>query len=204
MTTTTAQQPVSEFVDFRDFEFSNRWFLTAIYDTGYTPQDLEIQRFVRTDPTMQSLVRQTIFNEWNRNTPILRDTDWRHYLGNARPAILLQTQSNKDGKSAVIYYNAGDTLRPGKKLAQEIANSIRAYVRDCPDGSCPWNPRPRPTPEPSPEPSPEPTPAPLVPTIEPEIDEQATEEEKQIPLLFFLIPAAGAALAMRQKVQEGR
>lgn len=183
-------------------EFSNRWFLTAVYSDAYDSNDQKLAASLRTKEELGLLTTQTIVHEWNDSTPMLRDTAWKSYIGTKRPAILLQAVSNADGRGRVVYFESGESLNNNRDLPKDIQLAINKYVEDCP--SCPL-PRPRPRPEPAPEPdqtpTPEPeTPAPIVPTVL--VDKEDGEEDEGIPLIMLLIPVAAAAFGAFGQVKK--
>lgn len=178
--------------------YSHKCYLTVVYRDGRTQDDQNLYQYLHSNQSMRHLESQTVFNQYTYQSPLISQTKWQTYLGGRSPAILLQAQSKENGRADVIFFDGGPGLER-TDLPRRIQNAINNYVRNCPD--C-FPVRPRPEPEPSPVPTPDvsPEPAPLIPTIEPEEEEGG--EGRQIPLLFFLAPAAGAALAMRSKVKE--
>lgn len=178
--------------------FSHKCYLTVVYRSGQTPDDQALYQYLHSNPSMRHLEEQTVFNQYTYQSPIISRTQWQTYLGGRSPAILLQAQSKENGRADVIFFDGGPGLEK-TNLPRRIQNAINSYIRSCPD--CFPN-RPKPKPEPSPEPLPDstPEPAPLMPTIVP--DEEPAEDRKTIPLVFFLAPALGWALALRSKVRE--
>jgi hypothetical protein len=181
-------------------ETSHKWFLTACFSskTSPTDQDLALAYALRTNPSLKTLVSQVIYTRWDNDDPLLSQSDWQGYLGDQRPAILLQTPSYRNGTSKVVYFAAGDNLNVDT-LVQEISSALSQYQAENPRGfNCPRCPAPVPQPEP-PRVTPIPTIVPEVPTVVQEPPVEDPEEESLLPYLISIVIGAGVALGKQLK-----
>lgn len=195
-------------------EYSNKWNLTVVYNSPFDAQSSELHAFLRSNPGMKGLVKDTNFNEYLADNDLIDRTLWATYIGGVRPAMLLQGRAKKNGTADVVFYANGAGLTLDKKLVDAVRNAIKDYVAHtttgtsqtwnprCPEGNCPIRIR-RPNVDIAINPpSPPPVIAPLTPTLPPAIppallpeepaEEEPAEEEGGIPvLLLVLVAAAG-------------
>jgi hypothetical protein len=201
-------------------ETSKRFYLTVVYSYPRSERCQELEAFLKTSPSMQSLISQVIFHDWDDTDRIVQTTAWKAFLGNERPALLLQAPPDGDGRSDVVYFNKGESLPVGYKLVRQLAAAIDDYKPEleqrCPGGKCPTiRPRPTPAPAPSVPSAPDVNPEePLKPTVplEPETpvvppevvvpEEEPKEEGSYIPLLLLLFPAVATGYGIYQAIQK--
>jgi|SRR3990172_931642 len=186
-----------------DYEFKNKWYLTVVYGEPSTQADTNLRQLMGTDLRWRALQSRVIFTEWEAGALWMRQSAWGYFLSTGKkPAIILQSPHRADGKAPVVFYGTADTVKFDATLFDRMSVVASRYIETYPDRAaeqCPFTPRPK-TPAPTIPAQPPATPAPLVPTPAP----ATPVEENYIPLLFFLLPFAGAALGVRAYLKEGR
>jgi hypothetical protein len=203
-----------------------KWHLTAVYFSLDTPSvaDRRLQESLRNHPGLRSLQSQVVVHEYDNSTPLIRTNEWATYLGNLRPALLLQAPHDTDGGGNVVYFASGRHLQTGDRLARSLRFALDNYRRvngytTCANDGCPCDvcdcldcndqcdcvtklgqrrvcPR-CPSPTPSPEPvSPAPAPAPIPQTV-PELPlDDSAESDYYVPLWAFAFPFLGVAAGL--------
>lgn len=161
-----------------------KWYLTVVYSGDWSETDRALKQAVDQHPVLTKLRDQVVFNEYTNDSALIKDTVWKEYLGNARPAFLLQSQHRSDGTGHVVFFGAGEVLGDIDTLVEQCTAAVKAYAERakekgqrrpwrpfiCPDGRCPTpGPQPRPNPKTPPEKDPPPPPKadPLVPDSDP-------------------------------------
>lgn len=178
-------------------ETGQKWHLTAVYSSVDAPtqRDRELASILRGD--LSHLVSQVNFVEWDNSNEFVNQSDWKDYLGTSRPALMLQTPADGDGKGRVVYFAAGPHLKTDEYLVRSIAAAVERYKTngaDCP--RCPVRPRP--------QPQPQPTPVRPIPTIVPDVDVVVNPKppERSIPIWILLLPVVAGGLALRKVLLE--
>jgi hypothetical protein len=186
-----------------------------------TDRGEELAKSLATHESLVAFTKQVVFNNWDSEEAIYKNTAWRKLVGDVFPAIVLQSASYTDGTADVVFFATGDHTPIGDELAEILSTQIMAYadVKGAgqhwgpwrPDGGCPV-PRPR-----TPEPTPPPADTPLVPTItvpdvvvkapgvDIEIGGEEEEEEPgslEIPVLAYLLIFACGAAGIYKKLQK--
>jgi hypothetical protein len=180
-------------------ETGQKWFLTAVYSDASAPtqQDRRLAAILRGD--LSHLVSQVNFVEWDASTEFVNQSDWKAYLGTNRPALILQTPADSDGKGRVVYFASGPHLKTDQYLVQSIAAAVdrfKANGADCP--RCPVRPQPV---QPPVQPPVRPIPT-IVPDIDVVVNPRPKTPEKSVPLWALLLPVIGAGLAVRKLLLE--
>lgn len=179
-------------------DFASRWFLTVILSNTNSPLDLELERQLSEDPALAAIVAQTNYHVWkDGQTKWLDKTAWRALLEKMpRPIIILQAPSNADGTSRAVFVRAGSNLPLDGTLASQMFEASAAHSQaqtpEVPE-QCPLKPKP-------PQPV-TPERPPVVPLVETPSATPA-EDDTSIPLIFFLLPAAGCLAGMYRSKNE--
>jgi hypothetical protein len=184
-----------------DYSFSNKWYLTAIYNAQATQADTNLKQLMNTDLRWRDLQSRVIFTEWDTGSNWLRSSNWAYLLSTGRkPILLLQAPHRADGKAPVIFYGNADTVVFDNTLFDRVASVAATYTAANPARAteqCPFVPK-RPAPAPA-TPSPTPPPlAPLVPTPSP----SAPVEEDYIPVWALLLPILGTGAGLWRGLKE--
>jgi len=189
-------------------ETSGQFYLTVVYGVPQTERGKQLEAFLKGSPIMQELIEQVNYNVWTDASKEIRETAWGTFLGEGRPAVILQSPVGEDDRSDIIYFQKGEALPIGLDLIDEMRVALQQYegiyAHRCPGQRCPVV---RPTPKPK---TPAPVvvtpvvPSPLVPTVivNPTPEPEPAEEDS-FPLLLLIVPAiaalAGAYLGAKQE-----
>jgi hypothetical protein len=225
VSTAAAQEFQERVIDLPTTE--GKWHLTAVYFNLDTPTEADraLKESLQNHPGLQHLQKQVIVHEYDNRTPLVRTNEWATYLGNLRPALLLQAPHDQNGAGNVVYFASGRHLQTGDRLAKSLRYALNNYRTEhgythCSNEKCPCDqcdcdpcecdelvgqgrrcprcPAPRPTPEPqpvSPAPAPQPAPQPVPQTV-PDLPDELTEADRYVPLWAVAIPFIGAAAGL--------
>lgn len=184
-------------------EYKGKLYVTAVYSANFTPDDAALARFLREDPRMNAFCQRVVFNEFNDNTRLIKETSWAARLGTERPALLIQSSHDTAGQADVLFYAKGKQVYDGTYL-RAIDHALKAYAQHvesksqrpfrpiCPGPDCPQPQPPAPTPAPA-------VPQPLVPTVLPELQPTPVpvvpeiNDESGLPLLLLILAGLGGA-----------
>lgn len=172
-------------------EISNQYVTTIVYGSPLTPKDNELYAAFRNNPTLQKIAQQTILNEWTTNDKFVQKSDWATYLGNQRPAVLIQRPSDQNGRSQPVFFASGKDLNV-QLLPHQIVQRLSEDCPRCPQPNQPVQPIAPVTPIPAP-----------IPLLLPKIVEPQ-EDEQYIPLLAFALPFLGAGFGLAGSYKKSR